>query len=182
MVFGLIIELTTMQGIEKPPKTDTYTALCCDWPLSTNTMGIKTTDFILLVKNLRDEMLLLSRGRNDPIDSCTREEIESNSYLIVCMLKVRTKEQQKLTTSWPQVLLSLFQRYQVEVTCTPPQCLEAGLAGFKLEQQFLMSLFGHSEMGGTRTVCQQHEMCCFKECYQVLQGYRHQKPKSAQRG
>ena len=28
MVVGLIIELTTMQGIEKPPETDTYKALC----------------------------------------------------------------------------------------------------------------------------------------------------------
>ena len=58
------------------------------------------------------------------------------------MLKARTEEQQKLTASWPQVFLSLFQRYQVEVTCTPPWCLEAGLAGFELEQQLLMSLFG----------------------------------------
>ena len=95
------------------------------------------------------------------------------------MLKVRTKEQQKLTTSWPQVFLSLFQRYQVEVTCTPPQCLEAGLAGFELEQQLSMSLFGYSEMGGTRTVFQQHETCCFEECYLVLWGYHHQKPESA---
>ena len=30
------------------------------WPLLTNTMGIETTDFILLVKNSRDEMPMLS--------------------------------------------------------------------------------------------------------------------------
>ena len=30
------------------------------WPLSTNTMGIETTDFALLVKNSRDEMQMLS--------------------------------------------------------------------------------------------------------------------------
>ena len=28
MVVGLIIESTTMQGIEKQPETDTYKALC----------------------------------------------------------------------------------------------------------------------------------------------------------
>ena len=96
------------------------------------------------------------------------------------MPKARTKEQQKLTTSWPQVFLSLFQRYQVKMTCTPPRCLEAGLVGFKLKQQCLISLFGHSDVGDTRTVCQQHEMCCFEECYQVLWGYYHHKPESAE--
>ena len=30
------------------------------WPLSTNTMGIETTDFALLVKNSRDRMQMLS--------------------------------------------------------------------------------------------------------------------------
>ena len=30
------------------------------WPLSTNTMGIKTTDFILLVENSGDGMQMLS--------------------------------------------------------------------------------------------------------------------------
>ena len=30
------------------------------WPLSTNTMGIETTDFASLVKNSRDEMQMLS--------------------------------------------------------------------------------------------------------------------------
>ena len=30
------------------------------WPLSTNTMGIETTDFALLVKNSRDGMQMLS--------------------------------------------------------------------------------------------------------------------------
>ena len=30
------------------------------WPLTTNTTGIKTTDFALLVKNSRDEMQMLS--------------------------------------------------------------------------------------------------------------------------
>ena len=38
------------------------------------------------------------------------------------------------------------------MTCTPPLFLEVGWARFKLEQQPLMSLFGHSEMGGTMTV------------------------------
>ena len=30
------------------------------WPLSTNTMGIETTDFVLLVENLGDGMQMLS--------------------------------------------------------------------------------------------------------------------------
>ena len=30
------------------------------WPLSTNTMGIETTDFVLLVENSRDKMQMLS--------------------------------------------------------------------------------------------------------------------------
>ena len=45
-------------------------------PLLTNTMGIETTDFILLVKNSGDRMQMLSGRRNDLIDSYTREEIK----------------------------------------------------------------------------------------------------------
>ena len=70
------------------------------------------------------------------------------------MPRVRIKEPQMPMTSWPKVFSSLFQRYQVEVTCTLPQCLETELAGFELKHPLLMTLFGHSEMGGTRTVYQ----------------------------
>ena len=81
--------------------------------------------------------------------------------------------------SWLQMFSSSSPRYHVKVTCTPPLCLELGWAIFELEQQPSVSLFGHSKMGGTITVCQQHEMCYFEGCYQVLQGYHHQEPESA---
>ena len=48
------------------------------------------------------------------------------------------------------------------MTCTPPWCLEAGLAGFELEHQLLMSLFGHSEMGGTMTVLSTAQYMLFR--------------------
>ena len=64
---------------------------------------------------------------------------------------------------------SSFKKYQVEVTCTPLQYIERGLGRFKpkLKPQPSMSLFGHSGMGGTRTVYPLHGMCCFEECYWV---------------
>ena len=54
------------------------------WPLSTNTMGIKTTDFILLVKNSRQNADVISGGRNDLIDSYTREEIKVE-FILDCL-------------------------------------------------------------------------------------------------
>ena len=49
-------------------------------------------------------------------------------------------------------VLKFISRYQVKVTCKPPWCIETGLARFNLKHQLLMNLFGHSEMGDTRTV------------------------------
>ena len=49
-------------------------------------------------------------------------------------------------------------RYHVKVTCTPPLCSEVGWARFKLEQQPSMSLFGHSEMGGTTLLSTAREL------------------------
>ena len=46
------------------------------------------------------------------------------------------------------------------------QYIERGLGGFELKLQPLMSLYGHSGTGGTRTVYPLHGMCCFEECYQ----------------
>ena len=123
------------------------------WPLSTNTMGIKTTDFALLVKNSRDRMPMLSpEGETTSSTATPENRLKLNLYSIACMLKARTKEQQRPTTSWPQVFLSLFQGCQVKVTCTQPPCIAAGLAEFELEHQLLMTLFGCSEMGDTRTI------------------------------
>ena len=45
------------------------------WSLLTNTMGIKTTDFTLLVKNSGDKMQMLSL-EEDLIDNYTKEEIK----------------------------------------------------------------------------------------------------------
>ena len=112
------------------------------WLLSTNTMGIKTTDFILLVVNSGNGMQI-SGGRKDLVDSYTQEEIEVNSYLIACLLKARTRGQQKPTISWLRVFSNSSPRYQVEVTCTPPLCLEIGWVGFRLEQQPSIILFRH---------------------------------------
>ena len=125
------------------------------WPLSTNTMGIETTDFILLVVNSGNGMQILSLEREKTwLTASLEKRSKSNSYSIACLLKARTRGQQKLMISWLQVFLNSSPRYQVEVTCTPPLCLEIGWVGFKLKQQLLMSLFGHSEIRGTRTVCQ----------------------------
>ena len=124
------------------------------WLLLTNTMGIKTTDFVLLVVNSGNGMQTLSlEGGKTWLTATLKKRSKSNSYLIACLPKARTRGQQKPMISWLQVFLNSSPRYQVEVTCTPPMCLEIGWFGFKLKQQPSMSLFGHSKIRGTRTVC-----------------------------
>ena len=125
------------------------------WPLLTNIMGIKTTDFASLVKNSRDRMQMLSpEGEMTRSTTTLEKRSKLNSYLIACMLRARIKEHQMPTTSWPQVFSSLFQRYQIGVACTPTQCIETELTRFDLNHLIFMNLFGCSEMGDTRTVCQ----------------------------
>ena len=97
------------------------------------------------------------------------------------MLKARTKEQESHNIMVMSVL-EFISKITGRSDLLPLWCIEAELAAFELQDQLSMSLFGHSEIGGTRTVCQQHKMCCFEECYQVLRGYHRQKPENAKRG
>ena len=125
------------------------------WPLLANTMGIKTTDFVLLVVNSGNGMQMLSpEGGKTWLTATLEKRLKLNSYLIACLPKARTRGQQKLTISWLQVFSNSSPRYQVEVTCTPPLCLMIGWVGFTLKQQPSMCLFWHSEIRGKRTVCQ----------------------------
>ena len=95
--------------------------------LLTNTMGIDNTDLILLVVNSRNGMQMLSPEIGDTWLTTTLEKrSKSNSYSIACLLKARTRGQQKLTISWLQVYWNSSPRYQAEVTGTPPLCLEIG--------------------------------------------------------
>ena len=127
------------------------------WPLSTSTMGIKTTDFVLLVANSGNGMQMLSpEGGKTWLTATLEKRLKCNSYSIDCLPKARTRGQQKLTISWLRVFLNSSPRYQVEVTCTPPLCLEIGWVGFKLKQQPLMSLFGHSEAQGWSVSSMRH--------------------------
>ena len=51
------------------------------WPLLTNTMGIETTDCFAGEELKRQNADVISRGRNNFIDSYTREEIEDEFIL-----------------------------------------------------------------------------------------------------
>ena len=94
------------------------------WPLSTNTMGIETTDFVLLVANSRNGMqMLLLEGGKIWLTTTLEKRLKSNSYSIACLPKARTRGQQKLMISWLRVYSNSSPRYQVKVTCTPPLCL-----------------------------------------------------------
>ena len=102
-------------------------ALIGVWLLSTNTMGIETTDFILLVENSRNGMQMLSQeGGKTWLTAIPKKRSRLNSYSIACLPKARTRGQQKLMISWLRVFSNSSPRYQVEVTCTPPLSLEIG--------------------------------------------------------
>ena len=152
------------------------------WLLLTNTIGIETTDFALLVMNSRSRMkMLLLEEEKIWLTTTLGKRSKSNSYSIACLLKARTRGIQNLMISWLPVYWSSSQRYHVEVICTPPPCLVIGWVGFRVKQQPLMSSSGHSETG-TRTACLWHKMCCLEGCYQALWGYHHQGQEIASRG
>ena len=103
------------------------------WPLLTNTMGIDTTDFILLVKNSRDEMLMLSLGGNDLINSYPREEIEVEFILNCLYAESKNKITGEAHNIMAMSVLEFILKIPGQSDITPPQCIEAGLTGFELK-------------------------------------------------
>ena len=74
------------------------------WPLLTNNMGIKTTDFILLLINSGGGMqMFLTEGGKIWLTTTLKKRLKSNSYSTACLLRVGTRGQQKLVISWWQV-------------------------------------------------------------------------------
>ena len=70
--------------------------LCC----STNAMDIEAIEFTLPVRNVENEMTMLSpEGGMTSLTGTQGRKLKSNSYLTVCMFKVRIKGQLKLMTS-----------------------------------------------------------------------------------
>ena len=70
------------------------------WLLSINIMGIKTTDFILLVENTGKGMQMLSpEGGKTWLTATLEKRLKLNSYWIACLPKTRTRGQQKLMIS-----------------------------------------------------------------------------------
>ena len=67
------------------------------WPSLINIVGIDTTNFILMLTNLRNGML--TRGRRDLVDYYTREEIEVEFILDYFLLKVGIRGPWKLVIS-----------------------------------------------------------------------------------
>ena len=98
------------------------------WLLSTNTMGIDTTDFALLVKNSRDEMqmLFLEGGTNWSTVTPERRS-KSSSYSIACMLKARTNGHWRPITSWPLVSSSSFENTRLKWHVHYPNILDMDL-------------------------------------------------------
>ena len=82
--------------------------LCC----STNTIDIETIEFTLPVRNVENEMTMLSPdGGMTSLTGTQGRKSKSNSYLTVCMFRVRIKGQLKLMTSWQSVFLSSSLEY-----------------------------------------------------------------------
>ena len=107
--------------------------LICAWPLLTNTMGIKTTDFVLLPTNSGNGMQMFSlEGGKIWLTTTLEKRSKLNSYSTACLLRVGTRGLEKLMISWQQVYSNSSRRYQVKVTCTPPLYFVVGWGGFRV--------------------------------------------------
>ena len=62
------------------------------WPLLTNTMGIKTTDFISMLMNSRNRMqMFLPEGGKIWLTTILKKRSKSNSYSTACLPTVGTR-------------------------------------------------------------------------------------------
>ena len=145
------------------------------WPLLTNTVGIKTTDFVLLLMNSGNGMQMFSpEGGKILLTTTLGKRSKWNSYSTACLLRVGTRGPQKLMISWQRVLEFIL-KISGRSTCTPPLCFGVDWGGFRVEQQPLMNSFGHSGIEDTRTACQLHEMSCFEGFCPAQEGYHRQR-------
>ena len=103
------------------------------WPSLTSTMGIKTTDFVLLLTNSGNGMQMFSpEGGKIWLTTTLEKRLKSSSYLTACSVRVGTRGLEMLMISWKQVHLKSSQRYQVKVTCTAPLCFVVGWGRFRV--------------------------------------------------
>ena len=143
---------------------------------STNTVGIKTIEFALPVRNVENEMMMLSpEGGMTSLTVTQGRKLKSNSYLTVCMLKVKIKGQLKLTTSWQSSFSSSSLEYMVEAKNIWCLCFKTGLEELEPGHQPLMNLYGHSGTRDIRTASLLPKMCCSVTSHQVELGLLHQK-------
>ena len=88
------------------------------------------------------------------IDSYTQEEIEVEFILNCLFAESKNQRSTEAHDIMATSVLKFISKISGQSDLYTTLCLEIGWVGFKLKQQPLMSLFGHSEIRGTRTVCQ----------------------------
>ena len=86
---------------------------------STNTMGIKTIEFASPVRDIENKTkMLFPEGGTTLLTITPGRKSKSNSYLTVCMLKVKIRGKQMLMTSWQSVFSNSSLGYLVKVKNT----------------------------------------------------------------
>ena len=115
-------------------------------------MGIKTIEFTLPVKNVKNETKMLSPEGGMTWSTVTPEKrSKSNSYLTAYMLRVKIKELKMPMTLWQLAFLSSSLGYLVEAKSTLHPCFEAVLVESEARHQPLMILCGCSGTGDIKT-------------------------------
>ena len=119
---------------------------------STNTIGIKTIEFALPVKNIKNEMKMLSLEGGKIWSTVTPgKRLKLNLYLIAYMLRVNARELQMPMTLWQSAFSSSSLGYLVEVKSTLHPYFEAVLVESEARHQPLMILYGGSGKGDIKT-------------------------------
>ena len=149
---------------------------------STNTMGIKTIEFTSPVKNIQNEMKMLSPEGGMTWSTVTPERRSKlNSYLTAYMLKIKTKGPQMSTTLWQSAFSSSSLGYLVEVKSTLHPCFKARLVDSEPGHQPWMILYGHPGTEDIKTASTLLKMCYLVTCCQVQLGLLHQRLGSISR-
>ena len=102
---------------------------------------------------------VISGGRNGLIDNYTRKEIEVEFILNCLYAKSKNQRTSEAHNILVLSVLEFISKIPGESDLYTTWCIGPKLARFNLEHPILMNLFGHSEMGDTRTVCQWHTRC-----------------------
>ena len=154
------------------------------WPLLTNTMGIKTTDFILLVVNSGNGMQMLSPEGEKTwlIATLEKRSIEVKFTLNCLFVESKNQRSTEAHNIMATSVLEFISKVSGQSDLYTTPVLRDRLGWIQTRTTVFDEFIWVFRDKRHKDCLSVAETCYFKGCYQVLWGYHHQEPENASRG